>query len=231
MAFKEFTLDERTTVTVYKRKASRSLRLSIAADGTVRVSIPTWAPYSAGLAFARGRRDWIRAQQKPTKLLSESQPIGKAHHLHFVADSVIKKPVGRLRNSEVLVTYPADLDPNHHIVQKAARAACIRALRSQAEALLPKQIQILAQQFNFDYRSVSVKQLKSRWGSCDSEDNIVFNLFLMMLPWECIDYVILHELTHTNVRHHGPKFWEAMKQVLPHVERLRKVMRTYQPTL
>ena len=78
---------------------------------------------------------------------------------------------------------------------------------------------------------MAVKRLKSRWGSCDQHTNIILNIFLMQLPWECIDYVLLHELTHTNVLHHGPDFWLAMTQVLPNVTQLRKAMRDYQPIL
>jgi predicted metal-dependent hydrolase len=231
MAFKEFTLDERTTVTVYKRKASKSLRLSIASNGTVRVSIPLWAPYSAGLAFARSRHEWILAQRQPASLLKDGQAIGKAHHLIFKADTVLKKPIGRLKALEAVVSYPATLDINDPLVQKAARSVCIRALRSQAEALLPQRLAALASRHGFNYKSVSVKQLKSRWGSCDSHTNIVLNLFLMQVPWSGIDYVLLHELTHTRILQHGPKFWTAMEDVLPNAKQDRKILRDYQPTI
>jgi len=59
MAFKEFALDEHTTITIYKRLGSRVLQLSITPQGTVRVTIPTWAPYRVGLDFARSRQAWI----------------------------------------------------------------------------------------------------------------------------------------------------------------------------
>jgi len=49
--------------------------------------------------------------------------------------------------------------------------------------LLPQRLQAFATQTGFSYRSVSVKQLKSRWGSCNTEKEITLNLFLMQLPW------------------------------------------------
>lgn len=231
MAFKQFALDERTTITIYKRKTNRSLRLSIAASGEIKVTIPLWAPYSAGLAFARSRASWIAAQQPISSLLASGHPIGKAHHLSFVATASVKAPAGRLRPSEAIVNYPIDMSVNHPAVQKAAQAVSIRALRSQAEALLPQRLQTLADRHGFTYKSVAIKRLKSRWGSCDTDSNIVLNLFLMQLPWECIDYVLLHELTHTRIMRHGPDFWGAMADVLPAVQTRRKTMRTYQPIL
>jgi predicted metal-dependent hydrolase len=116
-------------------------------------------------------------------------------------------------------------------IQSAARKTGIRALRRQAETLLPQRLDQLARQHEFSYRSVAIKQLKGRWGSCDQHANIVLNLFLMQLPWEHIDYVILHELTHTNVLRHGPDFWQAMEKVLPEVKQLRKQLRLHQPVL
>jgi predicted metal-dependent hydrolase len=231
MAFKEFALDDETSVTIYKRKASRSLRLSIAPNGTVRISIPTWAPYSAGVAFAKSRHAWILEQKRPKTLLREGQPIGKAYHFRFKPDSRITRPVGRLMHGEAVVTYPQSLDPSNAAVQKAAQSVGIRALRSQAETLLPQRLSALAIEHDFSYRSVSIKQLKSRWGSCDAEKNIVLNLFLMQLPWNCIDYVLLHELTHTTILHHGSKFWTAMERVLPNAKQLRRAVHDYQPIL
>jgi predicted metal-dependent hydrolase len=231
MAFKQFVLDEHTTITIYKRKSSRSLRLSVTAAGQVRVTIPTWAPYSAGVAFARSRQHWINDQKQPATLLREGQPIGKAHHLHFVASSLKATPASRLQGSLAVITYPAQYDLGDPAVQKAARAVSIRALRSQAEALLPQRLEQLAKQHGFHYRSVSIKRLKSRWGSCDSHNNIVLNLFLMQLSWDSIDYVLLHELTHTRILQHGPRFWSAMERLMPNVQQMRKTMRSYQPVL
>ncbi len=97
MAFKQFALDASTPVTIYKRKASRSLRLSIAADGKVRVSIPTWAPYRAGLEFARSRQGWIEGQRATSQILADGQAIGKAHHLKFMADAPNLNQLAALR--------------------------------------------------------------------------------------------------------------------------------------
>jgi predicted metal-dependent hydrolase len=231
MAFKQFALDERTIVTIYKRRANRSLRLTVTAKGEIRVTIPTWAPYQSGLEFAKSRREWIAAQQRPTPLLQHGQPIGKAHHLRLVSDTMVARPTSRIKATEVTITYPAQLLHTDPRVQKLAETASIRALRQQAERLLPGRLQALADRHDFRYRSVAVKQLKSRWGSCDQQQHIVLNLFLMQLSWECIDYVLLHELVHTQILRHGPDFWQAMKRVLPDVERLRKQMRQHQPVL
>jgi len=231
MAFKEFPLDGGGSVKIYKHRAARSLRLSIAAGGAVRVTIPAWAPYSAGLTFAKTRLDWIREQQPAThSFLVDGQQIGKAHRLRFVA-SPASKISTRIRETEIIVSYPARLAAYDADVQNAATTASIRALRAQAERLLPQRLAELAARHGFTYKSVSVRSLKSRWGSCDQHKRVVLNLYLMQLPWQLIDYVLLHELTHTVVLAHGPKFWTAMEEVEPHAKQLRKAMRDYRPIL
>lgn len=231
MAFKQFVLTDQTRVTVYKRKVNRSLRLSIAPNGEIRVSIPSWAPYASGVSFAASRLEWIKSQQRRAPLLIPDQAIGKAHHLRFVASSSISRPTSRVLANDIRINYPIDDITASPSVQKVATTASIRALRAQAEKLLPQRLAILAQSRGYSYRQVAVKQLKSRWGSCDQQGNIVLNLFLMQLPWECIDYVLIHELVHTKVLRHGSDFWQAMEHELPNVVQLRQLIRGYQPVL
>ncbi len=231
MAYKQFALDERTSVTIYKRKSSRSLRLTISADGKIKVSIPTWAPYNAGLKFAESKLDWIAAQSRPNLQLVHGQQIGKAHRLLLIADPETDKVTSRIKQNAVEVRYPAQMSQTDSEVQRLANAAGIRALRRQAETLLPQRLADLAARHQFDYSKVTIKQMRSRWGSCDQRKKIVLNLYLMQLPWDCIDYVILHELTHTKIMKHGPEFWQAMAVILPDVAQLRKRMRGHHPIL
>ncbi len=231
MPGKDFELGDGLTVTVYKRKTNRHVRLSVTPLGQVRVSIPAWAPYRAGLSFAQSREQWIRDLHSPAPILGQGQAVGKAHHLVFVEQPGIKRPTGRIRKTEVLIRFPAGMTPESSEVQAAAQKACLRALRQQAEQLLPLRLAALAKRHSFTYRNVGIKRLKGRWGSCDQDKNIVLNVFLMQLPWELIDYVILHELTHTKVLRHGPPFWQEMSLHLPNVKELKKRLRGFHPVM
>jgi predicted metal-dependent hydrolase len=230
MAKKEFVLDEGLPVTIYKRRGSRNLRLSVNAQGQVRVTIPAWAPYRAGVAFAKARRPWILEQQRPLTYLVDGQAVGKAHHLSFIVGTS-SKVITRVSETSIIIRHPAGLSPQSAEVQKAAREASVRALRQQAEKLLPQRLASLSEKYGFTYGRVSVRRLKGRWGSCDHQKNIVLNLFMMQLPWELIDYVLLHELTHTRILRHGPDFWRAMAEVAPNVKELRKSLKEHRPVM
>ena len=231
MAVKYFELPEIGKIGAYKRKGSRSIRVSVTDSGLVRVTLPNWVPYKTAIAFVQSKADWIAKQrQTSVSVLENNQAIGKAHHLIFQPDSTVNRISSRIKGTEAIVIYPLTLRLQDNRVQTAAKAVSIRALRHEADNLLPKRLLTLASEHGLSYTSVNVRMLKTRWGSCNSRSEITLNIFLMQLPWHLIDYVLLHELTHTKVMHHGPKFWKEFQLYLPDAQKLRKQIRSYKST-
>lgn len=232
MAVKVFDVPGVGPVHVYKRAGTRNLRLSVRSDGTIRVTIPAWAAYASGVNFARSRAEWLRAHAvSPTPAMRDGHPVGKSHHIRFQASASAGKPTSRIRQTEIVITHPINMPVDHESVQRLANTASVRALKAQANALLPQRLAALAQQHGFKYRSLQIKNLKTRWGSCDQDGNIVLNLYLMQLPWHLIDYVLLHELTHTRVMRHGAPFWTAMEAIEPRTPELRRSIREHRTAL
>jgi predicted metal-dependent hydrolase len=233
MATKQITLPQIGTVTLYKRRGNQSLRLSVGPGGDVRVSLPPWVPYKVAEEFAKSKASWIAAHQvtEPVVKLSHGQYIGKQYRLYFTPEEGRTTVATRVYKTEIYVTHPAHISPEHPDIQTKAHRASIRALKQEAERLLPPRLAELAQKHGFSYTSVDVKRLKSRWGSCSSRQEIVLNLYLMQLPWHLIDYVLLHELTHTKVMRHGEPFWQELERHLPNAKGLRREINTRQPIL
>lgn len=232
MATKRVSLPSIGTVTLYKRHGNRSLRLSIGHDGDVRVSMPYWTPYAAGIEFAIAKTAWIINHKLPEPpSLRHGQSIGKAHRLYFISQPPVAHLKTHVSETEIRIHVPADTKPQEASVQQAAQKASIRALRKEAETLLPQRLGTLARQTGLDYQSVSIKRMKSRWGSCSSSQDITLSLFLMQLPWHLIDYVLIHELTHTRLMQHGKPFWQELERHLPNARLLRKEIKAYQPIL
>lgn len=232
MATKIIELEGIGQVTLVKRAGNRSLRLSVTPNG-VRVSMPHWTPFSAGQAFALSHLDWIKAEQAKLNRppLESGQRIGKLHYVRFEQALGGQSISSRVTATEVIVRLQHGETIDDEQVQQRAEAAAIRALKREAERLLPPRLQGLAAKHGKAYSSVSVKQLKRRWGSCDSHQAITLNLFLMELPWDYIDYVLLHELSHTVEMNHGPAFWRVLTAMQPRARDLAKQLRSHHPAI
>lgn len=220
------------SVTLVKRAQSRSLRLSVT-SGAVRVSMPRWTPFSAGAAFALQQAGWIQAEllKQARPLLESGQRIGKLHYLRFEQVLGGQSITSRVTGTEVIVRMQLGEVISDPQVQKRAASAAVRALKREAERLLPPRLASLAARHNLTYTSVSVKSLKRRWGSCDTHGAITLNLYLMELPWEYIDYVLLHELAHTVQMNHSADFWDVLTRLEPRARDLARQVRKRQPGL
>jgi len=219
-------------VVLAKRRGSRNIRLSISAAGQVRVGMPIWTPYEAGLLFVKKHKEWIQKQllaHAPKQLVDGSR-IGKRHRLSFI-NQPAKNGVVEIRLSPVRIEVKTGLDPADPLVQKKVLKACERALKQQAEALLPKRVAFISRRHNLPYKNLKIHKLTSRWGSCSSKRDITLSYFLIQLPWEIIDYVILHELAHTLFHNHSREFWAYMQKSIPGLSDLRKAIKLHKPRI
>lgn len=226
MKSKEFVLDDQLSFIVTKRKSSRHMRISIDSDGTLRVSIPMYVPYTAAIAFVNSRRNWIDKHRPEVKIYTNGMAIGKGHHLSLIPSSQ-EKIQSRINGNEAKLFYPNNLSPESKEVQLAIKALAVKAHKIQAKNILPIRVDNLANKYDFSYNQLKFRNLKNRWGSCDHQQNITLNISLVELPWELIDYVIVHELNHTKYLNHGQDFWDNFVKVMPNAMELRKEIKKY----
>ena len=135
-----------------------------------------------------------------------------------------------LKYSEEGITlyYPKHTDFNSDATRELIKNAIIRALKKPASTYRPALLQALAERYDLPFKRVKITGSRSRWGSCSSVKSINLSCYLMLLPPHLMDYVLLHELTHTKEMNHGPKFWELMNELTEGQARsLRKELRSY----
>ncbi len=219
-------------VILAKRRGSSNMRLSVNSIGQVRVSMPYWAPYEAGVLFLKSKKNWIRqrlSDQVPI-LLNDGIHIGKSHKLIIINDTA-SNGVADVRIGSTLIEAKTTLPINSLPVQSCLIAACERALKKESLQLLPKRTDGLSKSFELPYNSLKIRKLTSRWGSCSTKKNISLSYFLIQLPWELIDYVILHELAHTKYLDHSPRYWDFMQTMLPGVKEFRRQLKKHKPRI
>lgn len=110
---------------------------------------------------------------------------------------------------------------------EALVAHCKPVSREEATILLRERLGHLARKYNFSFNKVSIRNQKTRWGSCSARNNVSLNEKLARLPRRLMDYVLLHELVHTHVRNHREDFWRELGKCIEDVRGLRRELREY----
>ena len=94
-------------------------------------------------------------------------------------------------------------------------AAQEKELRERAKSVLAQRTAYFARQVGVTYGRITVRDQKTRWGSCSQTGNLNFNFRLILAPLEVLDYVVVHELCHRRRMNHSTQFWQEVAQVLP----------------
>ena len=96
------------------------------------------------------------------------------------------------------------------------------ALAEEALKVIPERVEYFAKVIGVTYGKITVRNQKTRWGSCSSKGNLNFNCLLMLVPPEVLDYVVVHELCHRKQMNHSKAFWLEVEKVLPNYKEVRK---------
>ena len=91
----------------------------------------------------------------------------------------------------------------------------LEALADQALQIIPQRVAYYAEKMNVTYGRITIRNQKTRWGSCTSQGNLNFNCLLMKAPKEVLDYVVVHELCHRKEMNHSKAFWDYVESVMP----------------
>ena len=193
-------------------RAKRYL-LRLAHDGTVRVTIPRGGSRTQAREFANRHLDWIHKQS----LLRPSNPAGKAEwrigtlvYYHGTLCPVEPHPSHPTHSIILgLETIPVrDISTN-------LRPEIERYLARLAASKLPIRVAQLASLHQFSVGRVSVRNQRSRWGSCSRLKTISLNWRLIQTPTFVQDYIILHELAHLKHMNHSDRFWNLLGDLFP----------------
>lgn len=224
--------DEFGTVTFRRSAQARMVRIRVSEDGSVRASLPKRAPLYLVIELINSSRAEIRqlvaAQKAKRVMYTDGMTIGRSHRLeiHYV-DS--EAPRGSVRGQTVSVSLPDSYIHQPDLTQRYISGHVKKALRREAVAYLPRRLSYLADTYGFTYERERFGNQSGRWGSCSSSGTISLNVALMNLPHELIDYVLIHELSHTRHMNHSPAFWNVVESCMPQYKQHRKLLKTMSP--
>ena len=110
------------------------------------------------------------------------------------------------------------------LLPKSSRREYLAA-KDQALKLAKQKIEEFNAIYNFRYQRISIRNQKTRWGSCSRKGNLNFNYKMIYLPEKHFDYIVIHELCHLKELNHSKAFWNLVGQVIPDYKEIRKEIR------
>jgi predicted metal-dependent hydrolase len=201
------------------RRSARARRLSLRVsglDGRVTLTLPSRASRREAMAFAEERAGWIRAA------LAE-RPAGSVAGL----GAAIPFEGGSLRIEAAAVRGPRR-DGDRLLVPPDPDRAGLRVaafLREAARTRLVPAVDRHAATLGRAVTRVTLRDPRSRWGSCTGKGDLMFSWRLVMAPPEVLDYVAAHEVAHLEEMNHSPAFWAVVARLCPDYPRHRAWLR------
>lgn len=169
----------------------------------------------------RARRVSIRVRPSGTVRLTYPRGVSERRALAFLEEKVAWIVKARERLAERRRALPPELS-------EVERKQQIERLRREAKLDLPPRIERLSTATGMRYAKLSIRATRTKWGSCSGQNHISLSLFLMTLPEELRDFVILHELCHTLHHNHSPRFHALLDRLVGGQEKaLNKALRAY----
>ena len=199
-------------VTFLKNRRSKNIKISVKPDQSVHVSFPVYVSSREVTDFVLKNTEWITLQQQKFKAKRNSIVVGTQIQTKLytvIICSGLKNEA--VRKDKIVELRVSDLDSETSV--KYIENVLTQIYRFEAEKLLPPRLTDFAQQHGFRFNKITIRNNKRNWGSCSSKNNISLNLQMMKLPNELIDYILLHELVHTEIKNHGPEFWARLNEL------------------
>ncbi len=109
-----------------------------------------------------------------------------------------------------------------YIPSRNSQEKLIEFLKNFAHNYINDRVLKLSKLYNFKYNSIRITSAKTRWGSCSTNNNLNFTYKLVLCPKNVVDYIIIHELSHTIIKNHSKKFYMLIKKIMPEYKQCEK---------
>ncbi len=206
-------------VEVVLRRSARAKRLSLRIsqlDGRATLTLPKRVSEREGMAFLRDREDWLRDHLE--RIGPEEQvALGGTVLFRGEAVSLVAGDVKRAR----LVDGALMLPDAPALVGKRVAAF----LKLQARDALAEASDRYAAALGRPYGRITLRDTRSRWGSCSSAGDLMYSWRLIMAPPAVLDYVAAHEVAHLQHMDHSARFWGAVDELFPNHKACRDWLR------
>ncbi|MDR0829508.1 MAG: M48 family metallopeptidase [Prevotellaceae bacterium] len=128
----------------------------------------------------------------------------------------------QLKDNILTVRFPPEIDFKTAKNQAVIKNIVKHFLTLEAKRILPQKLAELAVLHGFKFSNIKISSAKKRWGSCNGKKSISLSCYLLFLPENLIDMILLHELCHTEQMNHGEKFYARLRKIVPNLAELEQ---------
>ncbi len=217
---RELTLGNPPIAVVLRRSArARQLSLRVSRlDGKVSLTLPPRASEREAMAFLASREEWLRGHLSKVAGPVRVQ-VGESIPFRGQDLVVVRGDVRRPRLADHQLILPTSDRPVGPIVQAF--------LKHHARDLLSDRSDTYAAVVGRRYARLTLRDTRSRWGSCSSKGGLMYSWRLVMAPPEVLDYVAAHEVAHLVEMNHSAAFWDVVGSLMPDYAPRRKWLRDH----
>jgi len=215
------TLAGNPPVTIRVRRSGRARRVSLrvsALDGRVTLSVPPGVAEAEALAFAQDKAAWIRGHLANR---AETVRVGIGTEVP-VAGRVLPVRAGAVRRG-VLRDDAIEVPAARAMVGPRVKAALIGLARARLTEASARH----AAGLDRTHGCITLRDTRSRWGSCSAAGNLMYSWRLAMAPPEVLDYVAAHEVAHLVEMNHSPAYWAVVARLMPGYAAPRRWLKTH----
>lgn len=206
---------ELPSITFHRRRV-KHLRLHVYPDCTITCIVPLFASEREVQSFISVNTEWIAKQLRKFGKLAIHKPTLQENHILFLGEIyTVHLQEGSTRKQPSIDSVSKTILSTRNLLQPTEATAWYK---KQAQKIIPQRVAHFAQLFGFTYGTVSVRSQKSKWGSCSARGNLNFNYKLVKAPPYVLDYLVIHELVHTEHLNHSPQYWNRVAQCMPNYQ-------------
>ncbi len=190
------------------RRAKRIYLRYNPTDHNFSLTLPQRARIADGMDFIRHKSDWIAEtlQQMPAKKTLKPGVVipvlGEKCRLRYDPDM---RNLFALKDGQLIISGPREQ------WDKRVEDALKKIVRNEIAGLA----EVKAAEIHRRVRRITLRDTRSRWGSCSSDANLMFSWRLIFAPYEVLDYVVAHEVAHLRHLNHSPAFWDVVSLLCP----------------
>jgi predicted metal-dependent hydrolase len=196
-----------------RNAAAKRYILRLHRDGYIQITIPCSGNRKHALLFVEKNRQWLRDQwlkrEAGIKEKAADRDKREIYYKGKLEPVEIRDVQGQPNASFAGQSFPVDL---HRLDLKQWLEAW---LNFKAKENLSNRVWTLALKYGFKYNKVTIRDQRTRWGSCSSNKTISLNWRLIQIPPKHCDYIILHELNHLKHMDHSIRFWRSLEAMCP----------------